>query len=45
VAVSLEGKTLAVVSIDEQVEEEAEWWEGYTGGQGEGVRKWSYLLP
>lgn len=27
VAVSLEGKTLAVESIDERVEEEAEWWE------------------
>ena len=26
-AVSLEGKTLKVVSIDERVEEEAEWWE------------------
>ena len=26
VAVSLEGKTFAVVSIDERVEEEAEWW-------------------
>ena len=27
VAVSLEGKTLNVVSIDEREEEEAEWWE------------------
>ena len=27
VAVSLEGKTLEVVSIDEREEEEAEWWE------------------
>ncbi len=27
VAVSLEGKTFAVVSIDERVAEEAEWWE------------------
>ena len=27
VAVSLEGKTLEVVSIDERVEEKAEWWE------------------
>ena len=26
-AVSLEGKVLEVVSIDERVEEEAEWWE------------------
>ena len=26
-AVSLEGKVLNVVSIDERVEEEAEWWE------------------
>ena len=26
-AVSLEGKILEVVSIDERVEEEAEWWE------------------
>jgi hypothetical protein len=26
-AVSLEGTLLAVVSIDERVEEEAEWWE------------------
>ena len=27
VSVSLEGKTLAVVSIDGRAEEEAEWWE------------------
>ncbi len=27
IAVSLEGKRLAVESIDERVEEEAEWWE------------------
>jgi len=27
VAVSLEGKTLRVVSIDTRVEEEGEWWE------------------
>ena len=27
VAVSLEGKALKVASIDERVEEEAEWWE------------------
>ena len=27
VAVSLEGKSLEVVSIDERVAEEAEWWE------------------
>ena len=27
VSVSLEGKTLAVESIDERVEEEGEWWE------------------
>ena len=26
-AISLEGKVLEVVSIDERVEEEAEWWE------------------
>ena len=26
-AVSVEGKVLEVVSIDERVEEEAEWWE------------------
>ena len=26
-AMSLEGKVLSVVSIDERVEEEAEWWE------------------
>ena len=26
-AVSLQGKVLAVVSIDERVEEEAQWWE------------------
>lgn len=26
-AVSLEGRTLAVESIDDRVEEEAEWWE------------------
>ena len=26
-AMSLEGKVLGVVSIDERVEEEAEWWE------------------